>query len=96
MLYDVEVLRLSQQFYSDYPRIAIITNTDYLESTPAVVDNDEYNETMINLERIILEATEYINTYVNHVNGTRVLHHRDYTRKYAYSTLPYFHDILNI
>ena len=36
----------------DYSKIIIITKTNYLDSTDAIVDKDEYNETMINLERI--------------------------------------------
>ena len=81
----------------DYSKIAIIKNGDYIDSqTAAVVDKDEYNELMQHLPKIVREANDYVDTYIAHVNGSSPLHPREYARRYQYSTLPYFNDILGI
>lgn len=75
----------------DYSKIVIIKNVDYLNSDiPAVVDQDEYTEMIKNLPVIISEANNYIDTYIRHINKTEILHPRAFSRKYQYSTLPYF------
>ena len=79
----------------DYSKTVIIKDTDYLDTaTTAIVDRDEYTELMQNLCAIVLEASHYVSTYIRHVTGISTLHPREYVRKYQYSTLPYFHDIL--
>lgn len=81
----------------DYSKIAIIKNNDYFDSlSKAIVDQDEYAEMMKNLTVIIQEALNYVDTYINHINGTVPLHPRAFARKYQYSTLPYFHDIMGL
>lgn len=80
----------------DYSKIAIIKDTAYLDDTPAVVDQDEYKEAMTNLEKIAQQALKYVDDYIAHKNGTNILHHREYDRKYRFSTLPYFDDILGL
>ena len=81
----------------DYTKIVIIQDDDYIDSqTPAVVDQNEYNELMKNLNRIVNESVKYVETYVNHMKGTRIIHPREYSRRYAYSTLMYFHKELGI
>ncbi len=81
----------------DYKKMVLITDESYFDrNTTAIVDNDEYKESIINLERIAREASQYIDDYIAHVSGERPLHHREYERKYRYSTLPYFHDILKL
>lgn len=81
----------------DYSKIAIIKNTDYLDSTATVIiDSDEYSEMLKNLSDIVQEVNDYVNTYINHVNGTAPIHPRAFARKYQYSTLPYFHDLMGI
>lgn len=81
----------------DYSKIAIIKNTDYFDSTTtAIVDQDEYAEMMKNLPTIVQEANDYVNTYINHVTRTAPMHPRAFSRKYQYSTLPYFHDIMGV
>lgn len=42
------------------------------------------------------EANDYVDTCINHVNGTAPIHPRAFSRKYQYSTLPYFHNIMGI
>jgi len=81
----------------DYTKIAIIKDNEYFDSaTAAIVDQDEYAEMMRNLPTIVREATDYVDTYINHVKGTAPMHPRAFARKYQYSTLPYFHDIMRI
>ena len=81
----------------DYSKKAIIKNTDYFDrDTPAVVDQDEYNEMITNKQTIVNDADSYVSTYINHITGTKLLHPRAFSRKYQYSTLPYFHDIMGI
>lgn len=81
----------------DYSKIVVIKDSDYLDpNMTAIVDQDEYTEMMRNLPSIVREANNYVDTYINHVNGTSPIHPREFARKYQYSTLPYFHDIMGI
>ena len=80
----------------DYSKIVLVRKYEYGTNKNAVVDQDEYNETRKNLQKIATEAVAYIDGYVNHCNGTKVLHPKEFDRKYKYSTLPYFHDLLNL
>ena len=80
----------------DYRKIAIIKNPHYLEKTFSVVDNDEYRETMMNIEKIVSSAEEYIDTYTQHITGIAILHKREFERRYTFSTLKYFHNELRL
>ena len=80
----------------DYSKIVLISDTKYLDSTVAIVDQDEYTEAMRNMSTIAQEAVEYVNTYVEHVSQTAPIHEREFQRRYQFSTLKYFHDILGI
>ncbi len=81
----------------DYSKIAVIKNSDYLDSSASpVVDQDEYAEMMKKLSIIVEEANNYVNTYIKHVSGVALIHPKAFSRKYQYSTLSYFHDILGI
>ena len=75
----------------DYTKIVIISDTKYIDSKDALIDKDEYNETMIYLERIKREALEYVEEYIAHIKGKNVLHPREFNRRYEFSTLKYFH-----
>ena len=79
----------------DYQKMLIIKESRYLEDN-AIVDRDEYSEAISNINQIVVGSEKYLNTYINHVNQTQVLHQREYDRHYKFSTLPYFHDVLNI
>lgn len=75
----------------DYTKSILIKNNDYLDtSMPALVDQDEFKETMINLPRIVQGAFDYISDYKDDLNGVRKLHPREWQRRYGRSTLPYF------
>ena len=81
----------------DYSKMVIIQNTEYFDSTTAaIVDQDEYTEMMQKLPTIVKEVNDYVNTYISHMNGTIPLHPKAFLRKYQYSTLAYFHDLLKI
>lgn len=81
----------------DYSKSVLINNSDYIDSTVhAVVDQDEYRETILNLPRITKEVTDYVTAYKDDLNGIRTLHPREWQRRYANSTLPYFKSFLTI
>ncbi len=81
----------------DYSKIIIIQDPAYIDSsTPAVVDHDEYTEMIRNLPKIIQEVNNYVDTYINHINGSAPIHLKQFERKYRFSTLPYFHAIMGI
>lgn len=80
----------------DYTKAVLIRDPSYIDSGHAIVDQDEYHETMANLKQITQEIDQYITTYANHVNGTAPLHLRAFQRQYGFSTLPYFHDIMGL
>ena len=61
-----------------------------------MIDDDEYVETVRNLERITREAKKYVDEYVEHCKGIRQLHRAAFDRKYRFSTLKYFHNELKI
>ncbi len=80
----------------DYSKIVIITKTDYIDVSGAIIDKDEFNETMVNLERIKKEALDFVEDYVAHMNGIRLLHKKEFDRRYRFSPLKYFHNELGI
>lgn len=81
----------------DYSKIVLVKDDEYLNSdTQAIVDDDEYTEMKKNLPLITKQVLSYVDTYINHVNGSSILHTKQFERKYKYSTLPYFHDILGL
>lgn len=80
----------------DYTKIVLIKDEKYFDDKKAIVDQDEYNEAQIHLGEIVEEAVNYVNGYIAHVEKIEEMHPREFERKYKYSTLPYFHDILKI
>ena len=51
---------------------------------------------MINIDKIVNDAVNYVETYIKHASGEKTLHPREYDRLYGYSTLPYFNNLLEI
>ncbi len=80
----------------DYSKIVIIDKIDYIGSVDALVDKDEFNETMVNLDRIKREALNYVEGYVEHKKGIKQLHKKEFDRRYGFSPLKYFHKELGI
>ena len=80
----------------DYSKIVIIDKTQYIDSVDAIIDKDEFNETMVNLEKIKKEALDFVEDYVAHMRGVKRLHKREFDRRYGFSPLKYFHKELGI
>lgn len=88
----------SKQYNSglDYSKIIIINDAKYIESRSSIIDKDEFLKTKKYIDIIKNQAIKYVDTYVNHCNGIRVLDEKEFQRKYRMSTLPYFHKQLGI
>ena len=80
----------------DYSKIVIIDDLSYIDQSPVIIDKDEFTETRLNIGKIAQQASSYIDTYVNHCNGTKVISKATFLRKYKYSTLKNFHKELGI
>lgn len=80
----------------DYSKIVIINTTRYIESVDTIIDKDEFNETMMNLDRIKSEALKFVEDYVFHMNGIEFLHKREFERRYSFCPLQYFHKELGV
>ena len=80
----------------DYSKMVLIRDDTYLDPDHVVVDQDEYNETIRNIRKIAGDAVDYLDGYICHVSGKHPLHPKSYARKYQYSTLPYFHDVIGL
>ncbi len=80
----------------DYTKIVIIKNSDYIDNKDAIIDKDEFNETIANFKKIKSEALEFVEAYVAHINKSRILHISEFKRRYTYSSLQYFHAELGL
>lgn len=82
----------------DYSKTVLIGPEDYdkylIEN--AVVDTDEYKAVRINIYKIEKQISKYIEGYVKSVSDFENADKKSFERKYKYSTLKYFHDILGI
>lgn len=78
----------------DYSKLVIISDISDISSKPGIVDKDEYNEASIRYKKIEKDVEKYIMSYMNHITGQTVLAPADYSRKYKFSTLPYFESLL--
>lgn len=81
----------------DYEKVILLKDDTYINTNSvAIVDNDEYIQAVSNQRRIQREVEQYIERYKKHITGEHVLHPREFERRYKYTTLKYFHDILGI
>lgn len=80
----------------DYTKIVIITDIRFIDTQDALIDKDEYNETMINLGKIKTEALAFVEEYVLHIKGEQLLHPKEFKRRYSFSSLKYFHEEMGI
>lgn len=80
----------------DYSKIVIIEKSEYIDSTDAIIDKDEFNETMVNLGRIKKESLNFVEDYIAHMKGEKLLHKKEFDRMYGFSPLKYFHKELGI
>lgn len=80
----------------DFTKIVIVKNNDYLSANSVAIDNDEYIQTIINMQKIVSKTNNYVETYIKHINGENILSSAKYDRLYKYSTLKYFHKELGL
>ena len=80
----------------DYTKIIIVGQNEYLDTKDAIIDNDEYNETIKNFEKIKREVLKYVEDYIDYVQGEKVISEKEFERRYKYSTLKYFHRELGL
>ena len=77
-------------------KIVIVSDRGFLSAVPALIDDDEYTETIQNFECIRREAITFVDDYVSHCKGEHILHVSEFRRRYQFSPLPYFHKELHI
>ena len=80
----------------DYSKAVIIHNVEYISKENAVIDQDEFIETVENIDRIRSEMSQFIEGYCSHISGKKVLHEKEFKRRYGYSPIKYFHRELNM
>lgn len=80
----------------DFSKMIIIKNTNYIGTSDAIIDKDEYNETYYKIAKIKDQAEKYVDGYVNHLTNRKIMYQKEFERKYRFSTLKYFHKELNI
>jgi len=80
----------------DYTKIVIITDTKHIDTQNAIIDKDEYDETMVHLEKIKSEALAFVEDYVSHMKEQKLLHSEEFRRRYLFSPLKYFHAEMGI
>ena len=44
------------------------------------------------LKKIKTEALKYVEDYIDHVKGKKILHPKEFKRRYEFSPLKYFHE----
>lgn len=81
----------------DYSKIVIIAKSEYIGTSEAIIDRDEYKETRENIEYIRNDVQKYIDDYIASISGDTITYDKiKFNRIYEYSTLPYFHNELGI
>lgn len=79
----------------DYSKMVIVKDNTYISDIPAVIDKDEYNETITYIKKIQADSLKYLDGYIQHIkDGTKSA--PDFIRNYAYTTLAYFHNEMGI
>lgn len=80
----------------DYTKMVVFRKDEYISNAVAIVDNDEFKETMQHIAHIVSDSISYIEGYRDHMTGKKTIGREEFMRKYGISTLAYFHDILGI
>lgn len=80
----------------DYSKIVIIANKEFISSDEAVIDQDEYTETVRHIGRIRQDAERFVQDYIAHISGIYMLSEREFDRRYHYAPLKYFHKEMGI
>ncbi|MCD7708239.1 MAG: hypothetical protein LUI02_00020 [Clostridiales bacterium] len=80
----------------DYTKIAIISNTDFIDAEDAIIDHDERLKTVQSIDKIKAGAMKYVDDYVAQLKGDIIFEPDEFKRRYSRSTLQYFHRELGI
>lgn len=80
----------------DFTKMIIIKKDEYIDSKEAEIDADEYAETRKNIYMIVKGALAFLEDYISHCSGEKLLNQREYDRRYKFSSLKYFHEELGI
>lgn len=75
----------------DYSKMVIVTKKNYISEKSGIVDQDEYRETMQNIDRIVHESVAYLEDYIAYKKEEQNrISREEFRRRYSMSTLPYF------
>lgn len=88
------VRSITHQSGIDFTKLVIINDINYI-GAEKTIDEDEYMEFIIHKDVIHQRAAIYINRYRELVLNN-LTESREFTRKYKYSTLKYFHEFLDL
>lgn len=80
----------------DFTKMIIIKDSEFIDNREAEIDSDEYAETRKKINIIVKGVLNYLDDYILHHKGKRLLNQREYDRRYKFSSLQYFHKELNI
>ena len=78
----------------DYTKIVIVKNIEYLSKLNAVIDADEFKETVENIGKIARGANRFITDYIKIVRNN--VDDKGLPKRFRFSTLQYFHKELSI
>lgn len=79
----------------DYTKMILLRTEQYFDKN-YYIDQDERTEFFHYINEIKHRTLVYIQTYINHMTGKKLLHPCKFKRMYEFSTLPYFHDELHM
>ena len=80
----------------DYSKMLIISDPAMIADTAAIIDKDEYIETIQNIDSIVNGALRYLEDYIKVHSNSLHISKKNYRIKYGYSSLKYFHSELGI
>ncbi|MFQ6793740.1 MAG: type III toxin-antitoxin system TenpIN family toxin [Thomasclavelia sp.] len=79
----------------DFSKLVFVSKYKYIGES-STIDVDEYKEFEKQEDYIHKNLEKYMHDYIEHINGQKRLHSKQFERKYKYSTLKYFHEELRI
>ena len=80
----------------DFSKSVIITDENYICTQSAVVDTDEFHETIANIDIIANKVLQFVTDYIDYIKFQNNMSKQEFNRRYRYSPLKYFHKELNI
>ena len=80
----------------DFTKMIIIKNPEFIDYKEAEIDPDEYAETRKKIYEIVKKALRFLDDYIMHNKGEKLLNQREYDRRYKFCSLKYFHKELGL